>query len=47
MGSLSTLFAPECVAVIGATDSEGSVGNAVMRNLCDSAIVSPVFRSTE
>jgi acetyl coenzyme A synthetase (ADP forming)-like protein len=36
MGSLATLFAPERIAVIGATDSEGSVGHAVTRNLRDS-----------
>ncbi|MFC7019139.1 MULTISPECIES: acetate--CoA ligase alpha subunit [Haloarcula] len=33
MGRLSTLFAPERVAVIGATDSEGSVGRAITSNL--------------
>ncbi|MDS0221529.1 acetate--CoA ligase [Haloarcula sp. S1AR25-5A] len=33
MGRLSTLFAPERVAVVGATDSEGSVGHAVTTNL--------------
>ncbi|MBV0903093.1 acetate--CoA ligase alpha subunit [Haloarcula salina] len=36
MGRLSTLFAPERVAVVGATDSEGSVGRAVTANLLDS-----------
>ncbi|KAA9407140.1 CoA-binding protein [Haloarcula sp. CBA1131] len=36
MGRLSTLFAPERVAVVGATDSEGSVGHAVTTNLLDS-----------
>jgi hypothetical protein len=30
------LFAPERVAVVGATDSEGSVGHAVTTNLLDS-----------
>jgi acetyltransferase len=33
MGALTELFAPERVAVIGATESEGSVGRAVMANL--------------
>ncbi|MFC6942455.1 acetate--CoA ligase family protein [Salinirubellus sp. GCM10025818] len=33
MSDLSTLFAPEQVAVIGATDREGSVGRALMENL--------------
>ncbi|MBV0922968.1 acetate--CoA ligase family protein [Halomicroarcula limicola] len=36
MGRLSTLFAPERVAVIGATDSEGSVGRAITSNLLES-----------
>ncbi|MFU1781646.1 acetate--CoA ligase alpha subunit [Haloarcula japonica] len=36
MGRLSTLFAPDRVAVVGATDSEGSVGHAVTTNLLDS-----------
>jgi acetyltransferase len=34
-GSLAGLFAPERVAVVGATDRRGSVGHAVMRNLLD------------
>jgi acetyl coenzyme A synthetase (ADP forming)-like protein len=33
MGSLKNLFAPERVAVVGATDREGSVGHAVTQNL--------------
>jgi acetyltransferase len=33
MGNLNTLFSPERVAVIGATESEGSVGRAIMENL--------------
>ena len=33
VSDLSTLFAPERVAVIGATDREGSVGRALMENL--------------
>jgi acetyl coenzyme A synthetase (ADP forming)-like protein len=33
MGKLATLFAPERVAVVGATDRDGSVGYAVTRNL--------------
>ncbi|WP_302080804.1 acetate--CoA ligase family protein [Salinibaculum rarum] len=33
MGKLATLFAPERVAVVGATEREGSVGYAVTRNL--------------
>jgi len=33
MGALSELFAPERVAVIGATESDGSVGRAITANL--------------
>ena len=33
MGELSGLFAPQNVAVVGATDREGSVGRALMENL--------------
>jgi acetyltransferase len=33
MGTLASLFAPQRVAVVGATDREGSVGAAVMENL--------------
>jgi acetyl coenzyme A synthetase (ADP forming)-like protein len=33
MGKLATLFAPERVAVVGATDREGAVGRAVTANL--------------
>ena len=33
MGGVSGLFSPERIAVVGATDREGSVGQAVMRNL--------------
>ncbi|MHC3439356.1 acetate--CoA ligase family protein [Natrialbaceae archaeon A-gly3] len=33
MGRLSELFAPETVAVVGATDREGSVGKAILENL--------------
>ena len=33
MGTLATLFAPQRVAVVGATDRSGSVGNAVLQNL--------------
>jgi len=36
MGQLSTLFAPERVAVIGATDSEGAVGRDITENLLES-----------
>ncbi len=35
MGSLATLFAPERVAVVGASDEDGTVGRAVTRNLLD------------
>ncbi len=35
MGELSTLFAPERVAVVGASDEPGSVGYAVTSNLLD------------
>jgi len=33
MGRLSTLFAPDRVAVVGATDSDGAVGRAITENL--------------
>ncbi|WP_306057910.1 acetate--CoA ligase family protein [Natronococcus wangiae] len=33
MGRLSDLFAPETVAVVGATDREGAVGRAILENL--------------
>ncbi|MFP8956106.1 acetate--CoA ligase family protein [Natrialbaceae archaeon A-CW3] len=33
MGRLRTLFAPETVAVVGATDREGAVGRAILENL--------------
>ncbi|MCU4924782.1 acetate--CoA ligase family protein [Halobacteria archaeon AArc-dxtr1] len=33
MGGLSALFAPETIAVVGATDREGAVGRAVLENL--------------
>ncbi|MHB9286227.1 acetate--CoA ligase family protein [Halobacteriales archaeon Cl-PHB] len=35
MGDLASLFAPDRVAVVGATDREGSVGRAVTANLLD------------
>ncbi|MFC4543541.1 acetate--CoA ligase family protein [Halosolutus amylolyticus] len=35
MGRLSELFAPETVAVVGATDREGAVGRAILENLQD------------
>ncbi|NKE37791.1 CoA-binding protein [Natronococcus sp. JC468] len=35
MGRLSDLFAPETVAVVGATDREGAVGRAILENLRD------------
>ena len=33
MGELATMFAPDRVAVVGATESEGSVGRAITANL--------------
>jgi len=33
MGSIERMFEPETVAVIGATEREGSVGRAIMENL--------------
>ncbi|WP_299263902.1 acetate--CoA ligase family protein [Halorientalis sp.] len=33
MGELATMFAPDRVAVVGATESEGSVGHAITSNL--------------
>ena len=33
MGELAGLFAPETVAVVGATDREGAVGRALLENL--------------
>jgi len=38
MGALSPLFAPERIAVVGATDREGSVGRAIMQNLLDAFV---------
>ncbi|MFC7074671.1 acetate--CoA ligase alpha subunit [Halovenus rubra] len=35
MGELSTLFAPERVAVVGASNEEGTVGYAITKNLRD------------
>jgi acetyltransferase len=35
MGDLSAVFAPDSVAVVGATDREGSVGRAILENLGD------------
>lgn len=35
MSGLEPLFTPSCVAVVGASDSEGSVGRALMENLTD------------
>jgi acetyl coenzyme A synthetase (ADP forming)-like protein len=35
MGELSTLFAPERVAVVGASDEKGTVGYAITKNLRD------------
>jgi Acyl-CoA synthetase (NDP forming) len=35
MGELETLFAPDRVAVVGASNEEGSVGHAVTHNLLD------------
>ncbi|SFG03634.1 acetyltransferase [Halopelagius inordinatus] len=35
MGELSELFVPERIAVVGATEREGSVGRAIMENLVD------------
>jgi acetyl coenzyme A synthetase (ADP forming)-like protein len=49
MGRLETLFAPERVAVIGASEQEGSVGHAITSNLVtdyDGEVV-PVNPSTE
>ncbi|RLM59223.1 CoA-binding protein [Halobellus sp. Atlit-31R] len=36
MGELSELFSPERIAVVGATEREGSVGQAIMENLLES-----------
>lgn len=35
MGELSTLFAPSRIAVVGASEEEGTVGHAVTRNLLE------------
>ena len=42
MGRLSAVFAPDRVAVVGATDREGSVGRAILENL-DSGFVGDVI----
>ena len=49
MGQLDTLFAPERVAVVGATESDGSVGRAIMENLLDGYVgdVVPINPSSE
>jgi len=49
MVDLGTLFGPERVAVVGATDRQGSVGRAVMRNMLDGfdGAVVPVNPSRE
>ncbi|WEL18450.1 MULTISPECIES: acetate--CoA ligase family protein [unclassified Halorhabdus] len=49
MGQLDTLFAPERVAVVGATESDGAVGRAIMENLLDGyeGDVVPVNPSSE
>ncbi|WP_136686597.1 acetate--CoA ligase family protein [Halorhabdus amylolytica] len=49
MGQLDTLFAPERVAVVGATESDGAVGRAIMENLLDGYVgdVVPVNPSSE
>jgi acetyl coenzyme A synthetase (ADP forming)-like protein len=46
---LDSLFAPETVAVVGATDREGAIGRAVVENLASSFAgeVVPVSRSAE
>lgn len=35
ISGLEPLFAPSCVAVVGASDSDGAVGRALMENLID------------
>ena len=35
MGELSELFAPNRIAVVGATEREGAIGRAIMDNLID------------
>ncbi|WP_323676014.1 acetate--CoA ligase family protein [Halorubellus sp. PRR65] len=47
--NLDALFAPETVAVVGATDRPGSIGRAVVENLVASfdGTVVPVSRSTD
>lgn len=35
MSGLESLFTPSCVAVVGASDSEGSIGRTLMENLTD------------
>jgi len=49
MGQLDTLFAPERVAVVGATESDGAVGRAIMENLLEGyeGDVVPVNPSSE
>ncbi|MFB6141847.1 MAG: acetate--CoA ligase family protein [Halorientalis sp.] len=49
MGRLASMFAPERVAVVGATEREGSVGRAITTNLQDEfdGAVVPVNPSTE
>src|SRR6478735_12441724 len=41
--ALDNIFAPRSVAVIGATETEGSVGRTVMSNLLKSPFGGPVY----
>ncbi len=43
MRDLSTLYAPESVAIIGASDSPGKVGNVVVNNLVDSGYPGKIY----
>src|SRR5688500_18958976 len=40
---LDAIFAPRAVAVVGATENSGSVGNAIMRNLTDGRFTGEVY----
>ncbi|WP_165226065.1 bifunctional acetate--CoA ligase family protein/GNAT family N-acetyltransferase [Aquisphaera insulae] len=44
---LDAIFAPRTVAIIGATEKEGSVGRAVLRNLIDSPFGATVYPINE
>ena len=43
MPSLEKFFAPQSVAIVGASDTPGRVGYAVIRNLISSGFMGPIY----